>query len=186
MSDLRFFRSALVGSIIFSFAFLSTPTANAHSELVLANPAADSKLMNLPSKVEVTFGEDLMVMGNAHTNVLQVIDSSGKQIDDGDSKTTGATLTVGVTTQTVTGTFLVKWRVVSADGHPGEGSYSFFVEGTIPVVSSAPVDPVASHVSTQKSFWTRNSEKILLALGGLIFIGIWAEFDRRRKILDHH
>ena len=172
--------------MIFSIAFLSASGASAHSELVLANPAANSTLTNLPSKVEVTFGEALMVMGNAHTNVLQVLDSSGKQIDDGDSKTTGATLVVGISTQTPTGTFQVKWRVVSADGHPGEGSYSFVVGANGTVASSAPMDPVASHVSTQESFWARNSEKILLALGGLIFIGIWAEFDRRRKILDHH
>ncbi len=172
----------LVG--IFALGLLSMPPAGAHSSIVSSSPASDETLMSLPNRVQITFDEPLMVMGSAKTNVLQVLDTKGEQIDTGNSTTSGSVLSVDITDQGQTGTFTVSFRVVSSDGHPAEGSYNFKVDPSSSAQVTATEKPkVVSHAH-QESFWVQHQDHILLIVAGLVFIGIWAEFDRRRKLSE--
>jgi methionine-rich copper-binding protein CopC len=80
------FRYLVPVGLVASLLWFSLPWAQAHADLVSSKPAVDSHLASLPSRVEVTFDGDLLVIGRSKTNVLIVKNSQGIQIDAKDSK----------------------------------------------------------------------------------------------------
>lgn len=170
-------RFALVGL----FTILPMPLAQAHAVLVFSNPAIDAHLAVLPTKVEVEFDGNLISLGSAKTNVLSVEDSQGSQVDDGNTKVAGPIVTVGIKDRTSKGLFTVSWRVVSSDGHPVEGSYQFAVGN---VTASPTAQPIISHQDHKASFWVHHRTHLLLGVGLLVAIGIWAWYERARRKLE--
>jgi len=162
--------------LLLSFA-MPIPTAYAHASLILANPAVDSNLAKLPTHVEIEFDGNLIPLGGARTNVLQVQDSRGKNIDAGNSKVAGPILEVDIKDRTGEGTFTVSWRVVSSDGHPVEGSYQFSVGLPSQTLTPKATVPIVH----RESFWKGHKEQIFLLIAAFIAIGIWARFERRRR-----
>ena len=116
--------------------------AGAHSSLVSSVPAANVTVVDFPMEVVLNFNEDLMIVGDANPNKVEVFDSQGALVSGG-TVVKGASIAapVGIVGN---GAFSVKYRVVSKDGHVVEGSYAFNVESPIAVSSpmpiSAPVD----------------------------------------------
>lgn len=186
---MRFSRVIQFG-LLTTLLWLPLPLAQAHAELVSSNPAVGAHLAVLPSRIVVTFDGNLLTIGSAKTNVLVLKDPQGSQIDAKDSHVSGATLTVGVNPVSATGEFTVSWRVVSSDGHPEEGSYTFTVEQSSALASPTPSEstsPVTS--SPAKSvpsgdFWTRYGTRLMLLLVVAIAFGIWVRFERARRKLE--
>jgi methionine-rich copper-binding protein CopC len=153
------------------------PFAQAHSTLVTSTPAVHANLAKLPLYVAVTFDENLLVLGGAKTNVLQVSDAQGKGIDAGNSSVAGPVLRVGIRDPSGEGVFTVSWRVVSGDGHPAQGTYKFSVGSKSQI--AAPVQNVAQQKG--ESFWKHQRERIYLIIAAFMALGIWMFFDRRRR-----
>jgi methionine-rich copper-binding protein CopC len=169
---------------------LPLPIAQAHAELVSANPVVGAHLDALPTQVEVTFDGNLLNIGSAKTNVLVVKDPEGLQIDAKDSHVSGAKLIVGLNPITRDGEFTVSWRVVSSDGHPEEGSYQFSV-GQVTAIAAPPVSATMAPVTSTpaqyaptKNFWTRYGTLLLLLLAVAIAVGIWIRFELVRRKLE--
>ncbi|CAB4705175.1 unannotated protein [freshwater metagenome] len=184
MNTNKHLRFAVLGISVFLLLVVAVPSSQAHSSVLTSNPSSGAVVSVMPDTVAIEFDEDLIVIGSAKTNVIQITDEAGVRIDDGVATTSGATLTVGIKDLSSEGVVNVAWRVVSSDGHPAEGTYQFSVSagastGTSPEVVSPAVTP-----DKKDNFLVRHREHIYLVLGALIFIGIWAEFDRRRKLLD--
>lgn len=156
---------------------LLMPAAQAHTSLVSSNPAIHANLAILPSHVQVEFDENLIVLGSAKSNILQVLDAQGRNIDAGNSKTSGSILGIDLKDRSGQGTFTVSWRVVSADGHPVEGSYQFSVAAK----SQTLVPKTPTPVHQENSFWNRHNEQIYVSILAIIAIGIWARFEWRRR-----
>jgi methionine-rich copper-binding protein CopC len=176
----RLVRICLIASIL----WLPLPSAQAHAQLVFAIPAVGSNLGSLPSKVQVTFDGDLLVIGGSQINVLLVKDSQGMQIDAGDSKISGATISVDIIPVVKTGTFTVSWRVVSSDGHPEASSYQFTIG---PSVASAPIlspsfasSPGVKNSET-RGIWTAYGTRLMILLAAAVAVGIWIHFERKRR-----
>jgi methionine-rich copper-binding protein CopC len=170
------FRHLVRIGLIAILLWFPLPLAQAHAQLVSSYPAVGVNLGVLPSKVAVTFDEDLLVIGGANTNGLIVKDPQGIQIDVGVSRVSGATLSVGIKPVTRTGTFTVSWRVVSGDGHPEASSFQFSV-GT----PSVPVIPAQVKIIHGPDFWTRYGTRLMLLLAAAVAAGIWARFERARR-----
>ena len=96
------------------------PAASAHASLVFSNPAIDANLAKLPSHVEVEFDGNLITLGSAKTNVLQVQDAQGAEIDAGNSKVAGPILGVDIKEQSEQGVFTLLPR----DGPDTSRTYS--------------------------------------------------------------
>jgi len=168
-------RRVLQLTLLFALFWVPASPAQAHATLVTSSPAVGSHIDTLPKKVTVTFDGNLLTIGGAKTNVMTVTDPTGKEIDANNSSVTGAALSVDLNPTPTTGEFLVSWRVVSGDGHPEQSSYRFTINGP----SAALLTPNAS--SQGPHFWNRYRTRILLVLGLLIAIGIWAAFERARR-----
>jgi methionine-rich copper-binding protein CopC len=178
------FRHLVQIGFIASLLWLPLPVAQAHAELVASTPAAGSRLDAMPTRVEVTFDGDLLAIGGSTTNVLIVKDSQGIQIDAGDSKVSGATMSVDLNPVGKSGTFTVRWRVVSSDGHPAASSYQFTIG---PSVTSAPTvspslanSPIVKN-SENRVFWTRYGTRLMLLFAAAVAVGIWVRFELERR-----
>ena len=109
-------------------AFLSAGPAFAHAELIGTSPAADSSVSDV-TEVTVTAGEELLDIGaEAEGFVMVVTDSMGLYYGDGCISVTGDTASMPVSLN-APGDYSVAYRVVSNDGHPVEGQFTFTVTG---------------------------------------------------------
>jgi methionine-rich copper-binding protein CopC len=99
--------------------------ATAHTKLIFSDPAAGSFVESWPTEISLTFDEDLITVGDEKSNFLVVNNAVGDQISADDEVLNGSKITVSLDPNTITGPVLVYYRVVSADGHPVEGEYSF-------------------------------------------------------------
>ena len=110
---------------LFLLLSLNTSTAFAHTELLSSDPASGSLVESWPTEISLTFNEDLMTVGDEKSNFLVVNNAVGDQISADDEVLTGSQIKVSLDPNTITGPVLVYYRVVSADGHPVEGEYTF-------------------------------------------------------------
>jgi methionine-rich copper-binding protein CopC len=109
-------------------AVLSAGPAFAHAELIGSSPAADSSVAGV-TEVSVTANEDLLDIGeNAEGFVIDVSDEDGAFYGDGCVSVRDDTASMDVKLS-LRGTYTVAYRVISDDGHPVEGSFTFDFEG---------------------------------------------------------
>ena len=110
---------------LFAITILSCtlPSANAHSELVSSNPSASTYIEVLPEQIELEFNEELLNLGSG--NSVSIMSPSGEDLGMGETSTDGARVTRLLNTTSELGTFEVKYRVASADGHILKGSFIF-------------------------------------------------------------
>src|SRR5690606_3206771 len=111
--------AAVVALLVTSVA-VASPAA-AHATLVSTSPAPGSVLDSSPGEVRVTFDEPVSSDGDS----LRVIDASGRTVSS-DADADGPTISVDVPDD-ATGWFAVSWQIVSADGHPLNGGWTYRV-----------------------------------------------------------
>lgn len=105
---------------------VDTPLHLAHAILVKAIPDRDATLTDAPEEILLTFNEGV---GNDFL-ALAVIDGEGKRVDNHDAKldfTDRSRLRASVARLTP-GRYMVRYRVLSADGHVVSGKYFFQVQ----------------------------------------------------------
>jgi methionine-rich copper-binding protein CopC len=104
--------------------FASSP-ADAHAFLDHAAPAVGSTVHAPPGQVKIWFTQRL----EAAFSSVQVFNTSGKQIDSGDSRLDpgDATLLLVSLPKLAPGTYKVAYRVLSVDTHVSEGDFTFDV-----------------------------------------------------------
>lgn len=99
------------------------PAATAHDQLVSTNPKDGAKLDKQPGWIEMEFSGDIQNVGTE----IQVKDPSGKDVYAGETDIKGKTLKGALPDDLKAGKYTVEWRVVSQDGHPISGNYSFSI-----------------------------------------------------------
>ena len=136
--------AAAAGLLVGLFCVLLGPAApaSAHAVLVNSDPGNGTIVPDAPNKVTLTFSESVQLISGR----IQVLAPDGSRADQGDPQGTGGTVTVPLRTGGGRGTYLVSYRVVSADSHPVAGSLTFSVgAASTPPTESAgaeSVDPV--------------------------------------------
>lgn len=116
-------KRALVG--IFIAAVLPT-AAQAHSALVSATPEAGSVLATFPSRIALTFNEPLLTLNQGKANSITITSPQGEEVAIATPEINGNELAALVTTiPEESGEYVLSYRVVSNDGHPIEGSFTF-------------------------------------------------------------
>ena len=107
-----------------ALAVTVTPgAASAHASLVSSTPKEGGTVKKPLREVTLRFNEDIQ----AKFATVAVTDADGEKISAGDPEVHGAVVTQPVRAVREPGKYTVGYRVVSADGHPVSGSYSFTV-----------------------------------------------------------
>lgn len=105
---------------------MANPAAFAHAILVKAVPDREAVISAAPEEVLLTFNEGV---GNEFL-ALAVVDGSGQRVDKHDARlefTDHSHLRASVGTL-APGRYMVRYRVLSADGHVVSGKYYFQVQ----------------------------------------------------------
>ena len=113
--------------LAFVFA-LSGSTAQAHSDLLSSDPGANSSVSELPNEITLTFSEPLLELGGAvGANQIVATMTGNIRLENGDVKILGNQVSVALRPTSERGQVTVGYRVVSADGHPIEGGFKFWI-----------------------------------------------------------
>lgn len=119
-------------------------TAAAHTSLTGSDPAEAATVTQAPTTVTLTFNQEVSVLNPVI--VVTGPDSTqyqvGTVIVDRDSATTG------LNPLGTAGTYSVAYRVISADGHPVEGQYTFEYAAQPSQPAEATPEPAAAPTST--------------------------------------
>ena len=122
----RLMRGTLLAGFLsagLALALGTAPAALAHDELVSTIPTAGERLDAAPSELELSFSSPLMDLGNQ----ILVLDADGRDWAETDPVLNRETLVQSLPDSMPTGEYSVRWRAVSSDGHPINGSYEFLV-----------------------------------------------------------
>ncbi|GIF15500.1 copper resistance CopC/CopD family protein [Actinoplanes teichomyceticus] len=114
---------ALLLLIVLGVLLAAPESASAHAAAVGSSPAPGSVVGVSPTEVTVTFSEAVRAVGGN----VQVLAPDGERIS-GPATARGAVLHIPVrTAKRPLGTYLVSYRVISADSHPVGGAITFSV-----------------------------------------------------------
>lgn len=145
--------------------FIATPiNAFAHGEMIQAFPAVDSKVLTAPQDVSIEFNSKLQTIGIANINLITVTDDQGQMISSPTSVIEGSKISSRLQLTDITGLVSVHYRIVSEDGHPVDGDYSFTV-GENPIMMSAQGEESAE----SKNDSSLNTGGIVLVIFLIIF-----------------
>ena len=115
---------ALVSGLLFMVA--SAAPAAAHASVLTESPGDGQSVATSPATVSATFSEPV----SADLGGMSVRDRTGARVDDGRSQVAGTRVSVSLRPDLPEGTYVVTYRVLSADGHPVSGSWLFAVGAT--------------------------------------------------------
>ena len=137
----------LLAALLVAFAVLVAPAspARAHDQLIGSDPAAGAQLDALPAALTLTFSGAIATDEGA--SVVEVTDASGASLTDGTPSAQDNVLTQPLA-GAVSGAVKVLWKVVSSDGHPISGEFSFTVAGAPAPSESAEPIPTATDNAT--------------------------------------
>ena len=118
-------KKLMLAIISVSLIFAGMQSANAHAQLTSSNPKKNEVIKTLPSLVWLEFDGDLLSFGDKQINKLTVTNSKKKRVDIGGPIVGGARISTKLKASLPAGKYLVTYRIVSEDGHPVQGTYSF-------------------------------------------------------------
>jgi copper transport protein len=179
-------RRALLGLVVLVLAGLAfAPGASAHAALESTTPASGAILETAPSSVQLHFSEPV----HADDDAVRVFDAKRKRVDDGKvTKVDGSTIEVGLD-DLEDGGYVVAWKVVSADGHPIGGGFTWRIGESSTAVDPTLVQDLLSEQRASRAVGVIAGidrfvvfGALLLLVGGACFIGVvWpAGGDRPR------
>ncbi|WP_091201796.1 copper resistance CopC/CopD family protein [Micromonospora narathiwatensis] len=115
----------LAGLLVTLVALLLAPAtpASAHAVLVSTSPTASAVVPNAPAEVVLTFSEGVRKVPGK----IRVIAPDGSRADRGEPTFNGTVVTIPVDPSGARGTYLVSYRVISADSHPVSGAFTYSV-----------------------------------------------------------
>lgn len=114
-------RSSLIGIIPLLLLF-AMAEASAHATLDHAEPRVGNKVATMPREVTLWFTQNL----EPAFSTITVTDAAGKRVDTGKTSVGGSQMSVSLRPGG-SGTYHVKWHVLSVDSHTTDGSFTFQV-----------------------------------------------------------
>ncbi|MEU6143463.1 copper resistance protein CopC [Streptomyces sp. NPDC047081] len=136
----------LLGAVLVLLVLGGAGPASAHAALKSSDPSDSAVLKSAPRSVTLTFTESVGLLDDS----FRVLDPENRRVSTGEARhASGRSDTAQVTlpAKLAEGTYVVAWRVVSADSHPVSGAFTFSVgkpSATVASVSTGPVENPAT------------------------------------------
>ena len=125
-SDARKIGPALLGAVaLAATSLLGFSPAQAHDELVSSNPSQNAQLSQAPQSLELTYSGEIMDLDGV--NQVRVSNAAGESMTEGSPQVEGKQIIQDLKSDQQEGTYTVSWRVVSSDGHPIQGTFTYQV-----------------------------------------------------------
>ena len=174
--------AALVGVLCGLFlALLPLTPAGAHAVLLRMSPAQGAIVAAAPAEVVLTFSEQVSVVPGK----TRVIAPDGTQADSGPAVVRNGTVAIPLRSGGGRGTYLVTYRIISADSHPVGGTFTYSVGApsetppSVPDESSGTSPLVRTLVAIAK--YVGYAGLVLVAGPALVLIALWPQRLPRQK-----
>jgi len=141
-------RGWIVGVVAVLAILVGMSPAGAHAELESSDPKDGATLSSAPAAISFVFGEEILPEGNAVTLTDVAADS---RLEVGPVEVEGDTVSVAWPSASPEGEFRAAYRVVSADGHPIDGTITFTVEQAVGDTEATPTAVSASPATAESS-----------------------------------
>ena len=115
-------RISSVFGVIPLLLLLAVGEASAHAMLDHAEPRVGNKVATAPREVTLWFTQKL----EPAFSTITVLDAAGKRVDIGKARVSGSQMSISLRPGG-SGTYRVKWHVLSTDTHTTDGSFTFQV-----------------------------------------------------------
>lgn len=161
-------------TLVFCFCVIARSTVLfAHAELLRTEPAADAVLLSAPAQLRLWFSEPVDTPADGVT----VLAPDGTRADRRDSRIVpgeeGA-LAVSLVAS-AQGTYVVRWRAISADSHPISGEFRFSIGQTSEPVATEVISPSDSTMDVtplQASARWLHLMGLSLVVGPLVLVAV--------------
>ncbi|MET3809875.1 copper resistance CopC family protein [Arthrobacter sp. UYEF3] len=174
-------------SVLLGAALLGAGPASAHDAVESTSPAAGATVPIPPDTVTLTLSNPPLTLGTQ----IKVSDAAGTNWADGGVQILDNVASQKLRTGAPAGLFTVQWRVVSSDGHPIEGTFSFTAAaagggsatagaaaGTVPTLGTAEpgttIAPSPAPDASQPFPWSIVMF-VAVAVGILVALGLMAK-----------
>jgi len=155
----RLVAGVFAGAIL---ALLPATAASAHATLDRTSPGSGTVVQSEPTEVVLTFNENI----RAVPEKTRITGPDGKRADTGKAFAQDHDLHIPLNTGGPKGTYLVSYRIVSADSHPISGGFTY----SVGEVTSTPADAASQPVNTDRVVSTALSAARYLGFAGLILL----------------
>ena len=139
--------------------------AHAHTSLEFSSPSDSQSIEFMPAGLSASFDEDLIEIEGEVVNTLELQSADGTKYVLSSATIAGPTVsaTVGAGDYPA-GEYLLKYRVVSGDGHPVTGEIRFSTQ-SLTTIGSAPAEPEATaYVAEPEESSPQNTIYIVVGL----------------------
>jgi copper transport protein len=166
-------RLAALVAVVFTVLVAAATPASAHAALVATNPPQGGTVASAPSEVTLTFSESITPVKDK----IRVTAPDGTRADKGAPTVEGAVLRIPLRGDLPIGTYLVSYRIISADSHPVPGGFTFNIGAPSATVPTPTTDdttqnrPIAIAIGVVKYIGYAG---LLLAVGAaLVLLMLW-------------
>jgi copper transport protein len=121
-----------VALAVLAAGLIAPATASGHATIVRTVPADTAVVKTVPRSVTLTWSEPVDLGAHA----VRLLDGTGRELRVSAPRHHGATAVLALPGGLAHGTYVVAWRVVSADSHPVSGAFSFSIGAPSAVVFS--------------------------------------------------
>jgi methionine-rich copper-binding protein CopC len=140
-------RRAYALAAVATLVLLLPGTATAHAELIEATPADGATVEGTPDEISATFSEPLETDGST----FSLRNAAGERLAIGGIDPADRTrLIIDPVPELGPGTYEVRWRAASADGHAENDTWTFTVTAA-PTPAPTPAPTAASTASAEPS-----------------------------------
>jgi len=161
---------------LFTFAVLLAPTANAHSDLVGTTPADGAVIADAPASITLQFNEEPL---DSMVDVV-ITDAAGAVVAMDAAEAAGTEVLVPWPGSLGAGDYTVAYRVVSADGHPVTGTFTFTYTGDASAATAPAIDEAAAADVLADVEQPSSNLPLILGVAALI-IAVLAVIGLRRR-----
>jgi len=156
-------------------------SAFAHATIVSTSPGSGASETRLPGSVSLTFDEPV----ESSSAVLLVKAPDGSSVRLGPPRVVDNTVSAVVSADPgLAGQYAVSWRVVSADGHPVDGTIDFEVSSGRTASAGATVAADPASTASQRPYVVRHGV-LIGAVTLVVAVGVLLAWrDRRRTRRD--
>jgi methionine-rich copper-binding protein CopC len=169
--------------LVLSIPLMTTTAspAQAHTSLELSTPSEDQSIEFMSTELSASFDEDLIEIEGEVVNSLELQSADGTKYVLSSATIAGPVVSaIAADGEYPAGDYLLKFRVVSADGHPVTGEIRFSTQ-SLTTIGSAPAEPVTTaYVAETEESSSQNT--IYIVAGILLALAIALVMNRRKRV----
>jgi methionine-rich copper-binding protein CopC len=134
----------MAATVLLGTALLGAGPALAHDAVESTSPAAGATVPTPPAAVSLTLSNHPLALGTQ----IKISDATGRNWADGAAEIVDNVASQKLKAGAPSGLYTVQWRVVSSDGHPIEGTFTFTSAGGASAAGTAPASGTVPTLGT--------------------------------------